>query len=534
MKYLLLLLFAAAGCLAAADPSTEQLAREAKRAQNSGQIVRAYLLYAEAAARDPKSESYRANRDGLRPLAKLLSKAGIEKEPTHDELLASVPLDVDEPIQDIDLLEKLRISQLQPVPKLAASPGFRDFHAQGDERGVFETVARAYGVKVIFDPQFDPQPNVSLNISHVDFRDAMRALTEETNTFLFPIASNAIFVARDSEQKRDEYEPQIAVTVPLPNLTDEKETTEAANAVRQAFQLRHIGLDSAMRTIVIRDRVSRAVPARALLESLIHPKSQIAVEVQIITTDKQSTSHYGFSLPTLFPLVNLTNAAQSLLSSPTAFTNLVTFGGGRTLFGLGVTDAQAFANSSDSSTKSIFDATVVASSGEIANFHVGDKYPIATSLYSGASQSLASAALYNPPPQIQMVDLGVVLKVKPVLYGDGDVSLEIEAEYQALGSISINTVPEILERQFKGTVRLRAGEWAILAGLDTQSSTTTRNGFPGVSGIPVIRDLLTEVNKTHENSQTLVLLKPHATRTEVAISGPSYYVGTQSGNKVLL
>jgi general secretion pathway protein D len=121
-----------------------------------------------------------------------------------------------------------------------------------------------------------------------------------------------------------------------------------------------------------------------------------------------------------------------------------------------------------------------------------------------------------------------------VLYGDGDVSLEIEAEYQALGSISINTVPEILEREFKGTVRLRAGEWAILAGLDTQSSTTTRNGFPGLSGIPVIRDLLTEVNKTHENSQTLVLLKPHATRTEVAISGPSYYVGTQSGNKVLL
>jgi general secretion pathway protein D len=531
LKYILLLLFAAAGCLAAADPSTEQLASEAKRAQNSGQIVRAYLLYAETSARDPKNESYRANRDGLRPLAKLLSKAGIEKEPTHEELLASVPLDVDEPVRDIDLLEKMRIDQLQPLPKLAVFPGFRDFHAHGDERGVFETVARAYGVKIVFDPLFDPQPNVALDIGRVDFRAAMTALTEETNTFLFPIAVNAIFVARDTEQKRDEYEPQIAETVPLPNVTDEKDTTEAANAVRQAFMLKHIGLDSATRTIVIRDRVSRAVPARALLESLIRPKSQIAVEVQIITINKQSSSHYGISLPTLFPLVNLT---QSLLSSPTAFTNFLTFGGGRTLFGLGVTDAQAFANASESSAKSIFDVTAVASSGQVADFHVGDKYPIATTLYAGAAQSPAGNALYNPPAQIQMVDLGVVLKIKPVLHGDGDVSLEIEAEYQALGPTSINTIPEILERQFKGTVRLRAGQWAILAGLDTQSSTSTRNGFPGVSEIPVLRDLVTDLDKSHENSQTLVLVKPRATRAEVAISGPSYYVGSESGNKVLL
>ena len=393
-------------------------------------------------------------------------------------------------------------------------------------------MAHAFGVKVIFDPLFDPQPNIALDLDQVDFRGAMTALTEQTDTFLFPTTTNVIFIARDTPQKRDEYEPQVAETIPLPDLADEKDTTEAANAVRQAFELKHIGLDSATRTIVIRDRVSRAAPARVLLESLIHPRSQVAVEVQIITVDKQSTMHYGLSLPTLFPLVNLT--AQSLLSSPGAFTNLLTFGGGRTLFGLGVTDAQAFASASQSSAKNLFQATVVASSGETANFHVGDKYPIATTLYSGAGQSLSSAALYNPPPQIQMVDLGVVIKVKPILYGDGDISLEIEANYQALGTITINTVPEILDREFKGTVRLRAGEWAVLAGLETQSSTLTRTGFPGISGIPVIRDLLSEVNRTHDNSQTLVLLKPHATRAEVVPEGGSYYVGGDTGSKVLL
>ena len=124
MKYLVLFLLAAGFGFAAADPSIEALAKEAKKAQNSGQLVRAYLLFAEASARDPKNESYRVNRDGLRPLAKLLSKAGLEKEPTRDELLASVPPDVDEPVQDLDLLERLRIANSSQFP---SSPSLQVF-----------------------------------------------------------------------------------------------------------------------------------------------------------------------------------------------------------------------------------------------------------------------------------------------------------------------------------------------------------------------------------------------------------------------
>ena len=54
----------------------------------------------------------------------------------------------------------------------------------------------------------------------------MKALTAATNTFIFPISNHAIFVAADTLQKREEYEPQISMTVPLPNTTDPKEVTE--------------------------------------------------------------------------------------------------------------------------------------------------------------------------------------------------------------------------------------------------------------------------------------------------------------------
>ena len=110
-------------------------------------------------------------------------------------------------------------------------------------------------------------------------------------------------------------------------------------------------------------------------------------------------------------------------------------------------DANVFATYSKTHAQSIYDATVVVSSGETAQFHVGDKYPVASTLSSG------SAVVGNPlatyVAEIQMVDLGIVLKVKPDLHGDGDISMDVHAEYLALGGQTFNTVPTLWTANLK-------------------------------------------------------------------------------------
>jgi general secretion pathway protein D len=532
LKYWLLFVASVSFSLAATDPTAEALARAAQKAQNAGQLVRAYMLYAEAAARDPKNEKYRVNRDGLKPLAQLLSKAGVEKEPSRDELLSSVSNDSEEPLRELEPAERLEMAKLLPPPSIVLAAGRHSFHARADERTLYETIARAYGISVVFDPQFQPQPNVSLDLDDVDAKQALGGVAEATNTFLFPIAAQAIFVARDTLQKRDEYEPQVAVTVPLPEVTDPKEMTEASNAVRQAFELRHIGMDSAGNAIVIRDRISRANAARSLLETLIRPPAQVAIDVQIYEVDDNRTLQYGLSLPNAFPMINLGAGSQTLISIPSGFVNFLTFGGGATLFGIGLTNANAFATYSKSHATSIYDATVVVSSGQTAQWHVGDKYPFPTTLSTGTAQLANPIAGFLP--QIQMVDLGVVIKVKPEMHADGDISMDVHAEYQALGTQTFNTVPEILNRQFEGSVRLHTGEWAILAGLDSQTTTVTRNGIAGLSDIPAIGDLFTDINKTQQRSQTLVVLKPHPLSETATTDRQPVYLGGGYGRKVLL
>src|SRR5580704_5232371 len=73
----ILLASAAAGVMAGAPPpvaapTAEQLFRQAQKAEHDGEIIQAYLLYAEAAAADPTKIEYWSRAQALRPAASLL------------------------------------------------------------------------------------------------------------------------------------------------------------------------------------------------------------------------------------------------------------------------------------------------------------------------------------------------------------------------------------------------------------------------------------------------------------------------------
>src|SRR5947209_20522677 len=83
----------AAIAASAADQSASRLAAQAKRAQNAGQVVRAYLLYTEAAARDPHNPWYAVQRDALKPLAKLLTESHVQTNTSIAEEIRAAEAD---------------------------------------------------------------------------------------------------------------------------------------------------------------------------------------------------------------------------------------------------------------------------------------------------------------------------------------------------------------------------------------------------------------------------------------------------------
>ncbi len=541
MKFLIILVALATACFGAGDaPSiAARLAKQARQAEKTGRVVRAYLLYTEAAARDPKTPAYAVHREALAGRAKLLMQANVENADVSGDIKAAEAepgsSESEPPLDSLSSAEEGDSSSLQSLPHLAANGTLHDFDLRLDQKAAIFQVARSYGIEAIFDPGFDSKPIGRFQLDHADFLTAMEAATQVTDTFVFPVSAHAMFVARDTEAKRAEFEPVVVLTVPLPESTDPKEIVDAANAIRGAVSLKTIAWDSAARTVVIRDRVTRARIAASLLEALLLPKAQLSIDVQILAVDSDVNYHYGAALPTSFPGYTWAHigAIQSILPNLSNVGSLLALGSGANFFGLALGNATLFGMYSKSSSRVLYEATVVVGDGQTASLHVGDKYPIPTSLYSGFQQSAGS--IYNPIGQVTQEDLGIVLKVGARAHGDGDVSLDLEAEYKALGTTVLNTIPAIAQREFKGSVRLREHECAIIAGMDSDQRSSTRNGLAGLANIPGIDQLFAENTRDHKTSKTLIVIKPTITRLPMSdIISPQYLLGPAHGTRVLL
>lgn len=532
---LLLCLLLASATFAAENSVAARLAKKAHREQNAGHVVRAYLLYAEAAVRDPKNASYAVNRDALAPVAKLLITSQVVNADVSEDVKNAEEGKDD--ADDLDIMQPPPASQpgaLLPPPTLQPSPSVHDFDLRLDERTAIAQITRAYGIDAVFDPDFQSKQIGRFSLDHADFRTAMEAITDVTHTFVFAVSPRVIFVAQDTEAKRNEYEPIIEITVQMPDAIQSKDVIEAANAVRGALRLRTLSWDSVANTVVIRDQVTKARVAQSLLDALLLPHGQLSLEVQFLAVDTNSASEYGVAFPTSLSVYNFAHIGgfSHPLPDLTGVANLLVFGGATNFFGLALTSTSLIATYNSSSSKVLYDATVVVADGQTATLHVGEKYPVANALYTGFANTASTLA--NPISTTQE-DLGLVLKMAGRVNGDGDITIDADAQYKSLGNQTFNTVPAINQREFKGTVRLREGECAIIAGMEENDRTVSKNGLVGLSQIPGLDQIFADNSRSHTTSDTLIVIKPTVTRLPMSnIISPQYLLGAERGLRVLL
>ncbi|WP_425462639.1 type II secretion system secretin GspD [Marilutibacter aestuarii] len=142
-----------------------------------------------------------------------------------------------------------------------------------------------------------------------------------------------------------------------------------------------------------------------------------------------------------------------------------------------------------------------------ATFNVGARIPISSVTVN------PNVGVGDTISQVQYLETGTILKVRPRITKDGMVFLDIVQEISAPGDTpDANGNVRIDTRKLKTQAAVQSGETVLLAGLISEGTQRGSSGLPGLSRIPVIGGLFGRQTSSSGREETIILITPKIVR----------------------
>jgi pilus assembly protein CpaC len=238
----------------------------------------------------------------------------------------------------------------------------------------------------------------------------------------------------------------------------------------------------------------------------VQEAEQVMLEVRVAEVQRNALTAFGITSAGAI----WQNGFDSTLDPTELLSGIVSPDSFATLQGVGVTG--------DYTLKAVFDAleqrgvvttlaqpTLVALSGETANFFAGGEFPIPVAVTDagGIGQQIS----------IEFKQFGVAVAFTPTVMGD-TINLSVAPEVSALdrnNSIRLfgTEIPALTTRRAQTTVELRSGQSFAIAGLIRRDFTDGFSGFPGAARIPILGALFRSTRFARQESEVVIIVTAH-------------------------
>jgi general secretion pathway protein D len=270
-------------------------------------------------------------------------------------------------------------------------------------------------------------------------------------------------------------------------------------------------------SLLVRASAAQWKSIREVIDRLDVMPMQVQIEAQVISVALKGDLQYGVSW--FFDHAVNSNAAGNLpyptgrnsWGSYSGGINPMSNGGGNLLSWtfLGK-NAAAIVSALDSVTdvRTLSSPSVLAQNNREATLNVGQRIPIASVSFNPSGGN--SNGTYS---QVQYLDTGIILKVRPRITRDGMVFLDIVQEVsKPAGVADIQGNVRIDTSKVTTSAVAPSGDTIMLAGLIADGSQKGSTGVPGLSRIPIIGGLFGQQNNGKTRDELVVLITPTVVR----------------------
>jgi general secretion pathway protein D len=544
--------------LAASGPKAKTLYERGQTAEAKDDPITAYENYYQAYEKEPKNLRYKAAYERLRFEAgsahvsrgeKLAAQGDITGALT--EYMRALEIDPSNELahQDIEHARE-KLGQAKPnqetsIPEnkteelaevgspvrlkpISSEP--LTLHMTEDSKVVYQTVGKAAGVNVLFDPEYTSK-RIQVDIANVSLLDALRIVGVSSGTFWHPVTANTIFVAMNTRAKRQELEEEAVETFYLANTAQQNDLNDIQTALRNLLVNAKLYGVPSQSAIVMRATPDELLLAQKLINDLDKSRPEVVVDVALLEVNRDKTRTYGVQLPGTFGIQLQPPNATSTTGTTTGTTTTGTTTTGTTTSSstnltlnnlahlnatnFAVTVGQATANLllSDSDTKVLQNPSIRATDGQKADLKIGERIPVATGSYQTGAATAVVSSLVNT--QFTYLDVGVEIEITPIVHYDRDVTLKIKiVSSQEEGSTNIGgiTEPIISQRTADQTVRLKEGEVNILGGFLQKQDLVTIGGTPFLGELPILKYIFSSTAHEVQENEIIFMLTPHVVR----------------------
>ncbi|HLQ43867.1 MAG TPA: type II and III secretion system protein, partial [Planctomycetaceae bacterium] len=274
------------------------------------------------------------------------------------------------------------------------------------------------------------------------------------------------------------------------------------------------------------------------------PRAEVTIDVEILEVNRTRAKQFGLNLsqyqiggifsPELAPPGAAGGAPTTGTTTTTSDArpfnlNTISQGVSTADFYLAVPQAIVRFLETDSQTKLLAKPQLRGSEGQKITYNVGTEEPYTQTTFSPLA---AGGANVNPLASYQLRKVGINVEITARVTDEGDIILDVSLENSARGddrSLGNGvTAPSFISRNITGRMRLRDGESNLLAGLLREDERKLMRGFPGLTSVPIIKQLFSDSDNNISQTDIVMLLTPRIIRTHeyTAKDLAPIYVGT--------